>query len=124
MTQVDGPELIVNGDFARGMDHWFFVTDFDLAWHLHGTPVAILFDQGWLGVLAWGLFLVVALSTQARLAWRGGNRSGTVAAALVGLLATSLLGSTIDSPRFLLLTIVLAMLLPHRANRQAAERPS
>ncbi|MDP2809096.1 MAG: VanZ family protein [Rhodocyclaceae bacterium] len=124
LTQVDGPELIVNGDFAQGMDRWFFATDFDLAWHLHGTPVAILFDQGWFGVLAWGLFVVVVLFRAVRLAWRGNNRSGTAAAAFVGMVAISLLGATIDTPRFLLLIIVLAMLSPHRAYRREAERVS
>ncbi|MBK7765978.1 MAG: VanZ family protein [Sulfuritalea sp.] len=121
LAQVDGPELTVNGGFAQGMDRWFFATDFDLAWHMHSTPVAILFDQGWFGVMAWALFVVAVLVTQVRLAWRGDTRSGTAAAAFVGLGAVSLLGATIDSPRFLLLMIVLAMLLPHRVNRREAE---
>jgi hypothetical protein len=50
----DGRELLRNGDFGAGMDHWFFSGDNHLPWHLENTWLQLYFEQGALGVLAFG----------------------------------------------------------------------
>ena len=105
-----GDPLLSNGDFSAGMDHWFFATDVDPPWHIHSLPVAVLFDQGWLGVVAWGLVVALALGSGLRLAWRG---QALVPAALGGLaayLASGTLNTLIDAPRFLALMLLLLWL--------------
>ena len=108
LGKATGPNLIINGDFSHSMDRWYFATDHDLAWHLHSTPIAILFDQGWFGLLAWGAFAALALSITTRAALRGNPAAGISAAAVVGYGVVSLLGAVIDAPRFMFLGIVLA----------------
>ena len=103
-----GDELLANGDFDHGLDHWFFSTDVDPPWHLHSLPVAILFDQGWLGVLAWAAVVAGAIVVGGRLAWRAQAEVPAALPALLGFLASGLLNTLIDAPRFLWLVLVLA----------------
>ena len=50
----DGKDLITNGSFTQRLDHWNFTSDNHLAWHVKALPVAVLFDQGLLGLMALG----------------------------------------------------------------------
>lgn len=115
LAKTPGSELIANGDFSHSMDRWYFATDHDLAWHLHSTPIAILFDQGWFGLLAWGAFAAIALGITTRAALRGNPLAGVSTAAMIGYGIVSLLGAVIDAPRFLFLCIVLATLAAQRS---------
>lgn len=105
-----GSNLLANGAFENGMDHWFFATDLDPPWHIHSLPVSLLFDQGWLGLITGAALALVALVAGLRAAWRG---SLPGLAALSGLAAFGVSGSLntlIDEPRFLFLALVLAWL--------------
>lgn len=104
-----GTDRIANADFSHGMDHWYFATDEHLAWHIKSMPLAILFDQGWFGVLGFGLFFGVALSLAGRAAWRGNPAAGVSLAATTGFLVVGLFDTLIDAPRFLFLLLVLAL---------------
>lgn len=104
-----GMNRIANADFSRGMDHWFFATDEHLAWHIKSMPLAILFDQGWFGVLAFGLFFAVTLGLATRATWRGNAAAGVTLAATAGFLVVGLFDTLIDAPRFLFLLLVLAL---------------
>lgn len=100
---ANGQELIVNGDFTKGVERWLFVTDQDLAWHIHQQWVEIYFAQGTLGVLG-VLVLLVAVARVLAPQLLAGNLPATViAAALVGFLTVGLLGSTMDTARLSLL---------------------
>lgn len=104
----DGRDLIANGDFSRGLDRWFFSIDNDLPWHIWSLPVGILFDQGWLGVISLSLLAVLALGRAAQGAWAGSLGAGAVLASLAGFLVIGVFATLIDSPRFLLLFLLLA----------------
>jgi hypothetical protein len=104
-----GTDRIANADFSRGMDRWYFATDEHLAWHIKSMPLAILFDQGWFGVLGFGLFFGVVLSLAGRAAWRGNPAAGVSLAATTGFLVVGLFDTLIDAPRFLFLLLVLAL---------------
>jgi len=105
-----GGTLLSNGDFSAGMDHWFFATDVDPPWHIHSLPVAVLFDQGWFGVFAWGLVVALALARGGQLAWRGQAQVPAALAGLAAFLASGTLNTLIDAPRFLWLLLVLLWL--------------
>ena len=107
LATAGGRDLLVNGDFSAGMDHWFFATDVAPPWHIDSLPVAVLFDQGWFGVLAWALLVVAVLARGAQLAWRGQARVPAALAALAAFLASGSLNTLIDAPRFLALLLLL-----------------
>ncbi len=110
LQTADGRDLLSNGDFHRGLDHWFFSTDTDPPWHIHSLPVAVLFDQGWFGIVAWGLLLVTALCRGGRQAWHGDRNALAAWAALVAFLVVGSLHTLIDEPRFLFLLLVTTAL--------------
>ena len=105
-----GATLLANGDFSAGMERWFFATDVKPPWNIDSLPVAVLFDQGWLGVVAWGLVVVMALGRGLRLGWRGQALVPAALAGAVALLASGTLNTLIDAPRFLALLLVLLWL--------------
>lgn len=110
LTNSQGRELLSNGNFRHGLDHWFFSTDADPPWHIHSLPVSVLFDQGWFGVVAWSTLLIMALCRGARQAWRGDRHAAAGFAALVAFLVVGSLNTLIDDPRFLFLLLLLSWL--------------
>ncbi len=118
-SAVPRASLLRNGDFSAGLDHWFFSTDIDPPWHVHSTPVAVWFEQGWLGVLAWSLAAVLALGAAARRAWRGDLTGAAVLAALLAAGVCGAFNTLTDAPRFLTLLLVLLWLAGERGSAAA-----
>jgi hypothetical protein len=106
-----GRELLGNGDFSEGAKRWLFVTDQDLAWHIHEQWVELFFAQGLLGLLA----MSILLPATARSLWPPFRAADpfavSVSAALAGILAVGLLGSVLDTARVATL-VYLGALLP------------
>ena len=47
----DGENMLQNGSFEQGLDHWFFFNDFaHLPWHIKNTFLQAWYDTGWLGL--------------------------------------------------------------------------
>lgn len=103
LKSAGGLELLANGDFKSGMARWLFVTDQDLAWHIHQQQLEMYFAQGWLGLLALAILLVAMI----RCMWpavRSGDAFATaLAGGLLAFLVVGLLGSTVDTARLALL---------------------
>ncbi len=110
LISAAGVELLANGNFAQGMDRWFFATDVDPPWQLDSLPLTVLFDQGWLGVLAWSVVGLGALGAGLRLAAQGRPQVPAALAAVCGFLVSGSLNTLIDAPRFLGLLLVLLWL--------------
>jgi len=108
-AEAGGP-LLINGDFRQGLDRWFFSTDVDPPWHIHSWPVTVLFEQGWLGVLAWSVVLAMALAGAGRRAWLGDMSAAGVLAALVAFGVSGLVNTLTDTPRLLWLLCLLLWL--------------
>jgi len=119
-------DLIENGDFSHGMDAWFSASDSHLPWHTKSLPVGLLFDQGWLGLLAFAAFGGLCLVRAAARIRQGDLAAGAAFAALTGFLIVGLFDTVIDAPRFLFLFVVLGMLgsLPPSSQRRAHEAPT
>jgi hypothetical protein len=79
--------------------------------------VAVLFDQGWLGVLTWSALALVALGSGALAVWRGQALVAAALPAVLGFAVSGALNTLIDAPRFLWLLLVLLWLA-------AARRPA
>ncbi len=125
--------LVRNGDFAAGGDHWFFSSNFNhLPWHVKNLWLGLYFDQGLLGVAALALLLLSTLAGAMRAAWRGQPFAAAAVAAALGFLAVGLFDSLFDAPRlttlFLLVLAVGAALgrpaAAARQPRQAAAGPA
>src|SRR5258706_6316223 len=105
-----GDNLLANGDFSRGYTYWFFSSFDHLNWHVKNIYVQLLFEQGWIGLL---LFGVLAFSSVASL-WFVANRGEIIfllpLASLTALLTVGLFGSPLDTPRldFLFYFTILA----------------
>jgi VanZ family protein len=106
----NGGNLIRNGDFSNGLDHWFFSADSHLQWHVKSLFVGTLFDQGWLGLLALMALLTTALARAASNTYRGQLASAAALAALLSVLVIGLFDTLIDSPRYLMLLLLLVWL--------------
>jgi hypothetical protein len=109
LLDPEGRDLLCNGDFSRGGDCWFFKTHSHLPWHIKNVWVHVLFEQGWLGLLAFAGLTVLAVRRLARAGWRGHRLAWAWLASLAGLLTVGLFDSLLDAPR--LATLLVALLL-------------
>ena len=104
-----GENLLLNSDFSKEMDHWFFSADNHLQWHTKSLPVAILFDQGWFGLIALGMFSILAVKRAVLRAWKGNLSAASILAAFCAFLVVGLFDTLIDAPRFLFLFLLLGL---------------
>jgi VanZ family protein len=111
LTGANGRELILNGDFSKGNEHWFFSAFNHRPWHIENLWVQAFFEQGWVGALL--LFLLVSYSFATLLkATRQGHVAYVVLlASLGGFLSVGLFGSPLEAPRIAFL-FYLILLLP------------
>ena len=112
LLDAAGHNLIQNGDFTHGMQHWFFSTDSHLAWHVKNLFIHVLFEQGWLGLAA---FLALLATTMGALLRRAGKDplALTQFVSFTGFLIVGLVDSLIDDPRldFLFFWLLLFALI-------------
>lgn len=99
--------MLLNGNFSRELDHWFFSADNHLQWHAKSLPVAALFDLGWLGLIALCIFSILAIKRAAGRAWQGDLQAAAALAAFSAFLVVGVFDTLIDSPRFLFLLLLL-----------------
>ena len=111
-----GSELLENGDFSQGMDHWFPTEDVHLPWHTSNLFLGIAFDMGLAGL---GTFLLLLAVTLHRL-WAdnrlGKSRASILLGSLVAVLVIGLGDSLFDEPRITLLFYMLVLLALIRPN--------
>jgi VanZ family protein len=124
LVSSTGEDLLTNGDFSAGMDRWFFATDIDPPWHVHNLPLAVLFDQGWLGVLAWAAVVLGALGVAARLVLQGKAVLPAAGVAVAAFLVSGTLNTLIDTPRFLWLLLVLLWLAAQSVGGPPRQTPA
>lgn len=125
LKSMQGDNLLINGDFSKEMDHWFFSADNHLQWHIKSFPVAVLFDQGWFGLLVLSMFSILAIKRAANRAWRGDLNAAAALASFCAFLVVGLFDTLIDAPRFLFLFLLLGwfcgsgILLSEKSSRMA-----
>jgi hypothetical protein len=102
---ADAPNLVANGDFSKGIDRWFMVSDFNhLPWHTKNIFLNMLFEQGLFGLLAFTALLGLGLGRGAAAALGGSAAGAVLAATLAGLAVVGLFGTMVDNP-----TVALAI---------------
>ncbi len=116
----DGADVIADGRFVDGTARWFSSSDrIHLPWHMKNIALAVLFDQGVVGL---ALFAALAGGALLRTALGRARRhpdAPFVAAAIVGYLVVGAFDSLLDVPRvallFYVVVIAALMLRPPRA---------
>jgi len=127
LQDAAGRELLRNGDFTAGFNHWFFTSDHHhLPWHAKNIGLNVYFDQGVLGLGAFFLVLAYALARLARDGTPTGIPALALMAALGGFLVVGLFDSLLDVPRlaWLFYLVVLIAMLKPRKYKQRRARPS
>jgi hypothetical protein len=109
LIDEQGRELIQNGAFDRGADHWTWAVDSHLPWHTKNLAVYVLIEQGWFGLLALGALLALTLTALARQIAAGDQLSAVVLAALTGFMVAGVTVSTFDQPRLVLMFYLLCL---------------
>ena len=114
LKDAQGRELLQNGDFAQGADHWFWSEDNHWQWHTANLAVNILFDQGWLGLIAVAVLLGLSMARLAASIGRGDALSAVYLASIIAFIVTGVTVSTFDQPRLALALYLLcfAVLIP------------
>lgn len=102
-----GENLLANGNFDEGMNHWFFSTDSHLAWHPKNLFVQIFFEQGAVGLLIFVMSTALALYRSGRGALAGNIMSLAIFASLASFLSIGLFDSLFDDPRMSLVYFVI-----------------
>jgi O-antigen ligase len=106
-----GADLVANGGFEDGTARWFIISErHHLPWHIKNIALDVLFDQGIVGLLLFGLLVGGALW---RLVWggaRGHPLAPYLAASLIGFLVIGAFDSLLDVPRVALLFYLLVLL--------------
>lgn len=108
LTDTTGKNLIANGNFTQNMDFWFFSTDNHLPWHIKNLPVHALFDQGWLGLIAFFLLFIKALANCCRHITKRQNAfMAILLSSFSGFMVVGVVDSPFDAPRLTLLFFLL-----------------
>jgi hypothetical protein len=102
-------EILKNGDFESGIDHWFGYYDFNhLPWHIENIWVHTYFELGAIGLLLFVLLILKALIRTVRSP--PGNRFAfALFISLIGFLAVGCFNTLIDSPRIAFLFYLILL---------------
>ncbi|MBK1691360.1 VanZ family protein [Ectothiorhodospira mobilis] len=110
LVSSDGREWLRNGEFSQGLRHWYFTTDHLWPWRVENQFLEILFDRGWLGLVAFCGVLVAGLGYLARGALGGHFTDAVLLASLTGVLGVGIFGTVFWSPRLALLFYLILLL--------------
>jgi hypothetical protein len=99
--------LISNGSFSSGIDHWFFAVDNHWPWHIENILLARYFEQGVLGVIAFIWLVIYVIMTLVRRIREGHECSVYLLASIAAFLTVGMLSSLFEFPRLALLFYLL-----------------
>ncbi|WP_031432751.1 VanZ family protein [Methylomarinum vadi] len=103
LISTDGKKLIMNGNFANGMDHWFFTTDKLKPWRTENQWIQILFEQGSLGLLAFISLFIYVLFHLFREIMNQQFFAAILLSSIVGFSIITIANSPFDDPAITLL---------------------
>jgi len=109
LTDSSGVNLIANGDFAQGGDHWLFNSGNHLVWHTKSMWVHLLFEQGLFGLIIFAVLTLVAVRQLIRRSWAGEPHAAVWLASLSGLLIIGVVDSLFDAPRLAMLLVMTVL---------------
>lgn len=110
LIDADGKNLLLNGSFEAGHDHWFFSSaTTHLPWHIKSLWLQVFFEQGWIGLLLFAGLTAATLARLSRLAWDGEIIATGLLAAMAGFLVVGTFDSVFDAPRLTLVYFLIVV---------------
>jgi hypothetical protein len=109
LLNAAGENLLVNGNFAHGIDRWYFTVDDHTPWQNWNHVVHLFFEQGWFGVASFFIFLVCIFAHLGAQVLRGQWLAAVAMAALSSFLSVGIFGFLFDTPRMALIFVFLAL---------------
>ena len=104
LDRMTDRELIRNGSFSDANNYWFFSSDhYHLPWHIKNLLLNLYFEQGLLGLLAFGILLWSVVAALLRRRAQGQPEANGWLASITAFLCVGLFDSLIDVPRITLL---------------------
>ena len=104
-----GHELVQNGDFDHGLNHWVFTDDTHTAWRMFNEYLMLWFETGALGILTFLALAGVAIAGGVRVAWEGSVTGAAVSGAIVGFLTSCMFDNLFEAPRLATLFFLVCM---------------
>ncbi len=119
LIDQSGHNLLQNGDFSQGLDFWFSKTHEHLSWHTKNLWVALLFEQGIIGVVLFSILLFLILI---RLIKNTKHSLYSIASlsSLGAFLTIAITGSLFDAPRLTVLFFMIAFFALWQQSRHKA----
>lgn len=110
---LQGPamqDLLVNGDFSRGLAHWLgCAQSYFLPWHIDNLYLELLIERGLSGLLIFFCLVGTALWKMTLARVHSDPLHPYLVAALTGVLWVGLTGSLLDVPRVMFLFYLLVL---------------
>lgn len=107
----NGPVPLENGDFSRGLAHWFpAAQSYFVPWHMDNLFLEVLVERGGLGLLLWLVLMHYALWQVVFGRAKSNTLSPFLAASLCGVLLVGLVSSVMDVPRVAFLMYLLTLM--------------
>jgi hypothetical protein len=107
LVDLHGRDLLRNGNFERGHDHWFFTSDDHLAWHAKNVYLHVLVEHGCVGLAMFLVTTGLAILRVSRRAWAGDLDALAWCCSLLGVLALGIFDSIINAPRIAIMYFLL-----------------
>lgn len=105
-----GLEMVSNGGFSQGMDHWTITSDQHLSWHAKSMLLGVYVELGLLGVAAMLAQLMAGVWRAGGATLRGRPEAMAMLAALAVFGVIGMIDTLVDAPRFLLLWLLLCLM--------------
>jgi hypothetical protein len=109
LTDDAGHPVLVNGDFARGLDRWIMTDDDHRPWRMDNVYLMLWFETGILGVAAFLALGALALAGAIQAARRGDVTGPAVAGSMVSFLLAGLFDDVVEPARLLTLFLLIAL---------------
>jgi O-antigen ligase len=108
LTDDQGWEVLVNGDFRDGMDRWTFTDDSHLGWRMKNLYLMLLFETGILGLVSFAALSALAIGGGIRALRRGEAAGAAVIGSVVSFLVSGLFDNVIEAPRLTTVFLLVA----------------
>jgi hypothetical protein len=108
LTDDQGWEVLVNGDFRHGMDRWTFTDDSHLGWRMKNLYLMLLFETGIFGFVSFGALSALAIGGGMRALRRGEAAGAAVIGSIVSFLVSGLFDNVIEAPRLTVVFLLVA----------------
>jgi hypothetical protein len=99
LADDNGRSVLVNGDFARGLDRWIFTDDSHVSWRMLNEYLMLWFETGGLGLAAFLALSGLAMAGGLRAAWHGAATGAAVTGSVAGFLVCGLFDNVLEAPR-------------------------